>query len=229
MWESLWIAWQPICRLDTGEVVGHEALIRGPRGSSLESPGALFAWATRQGMAQPFEAYCRHLALERASLVLPVTQQIFLNVNLAWPALELPDTSWPPSQVALEISERNALAEDVAMRDKTIEWRQRGHPLVVDDYGAGFANFEQILALQPHMLKLDRLLIAGIDQDVQRQSMVRATMQMAQDLHLIVIAEGIETRAELAALQKLGVPWGQGFLLGRPAAEPNTRGLVELF
>ena len=96
--------------------------------------------------------------------------------------------------------------------------------VAIDDAGAGFANFRHILELRPAYVKLDRSLIAGIDKDLIRRELVRGIVPFVRTAQCRLIAEGIETKAELAALRALGVPLGQGYLLGRPAPPPVDHG-----
>jgi EAL domain-containing protein (putative c-di-GMP-specific phosphodiesterase class I) len=92
--------------------------------------------------------------------------------------------------------------------------------IAVDDAGAGFASLRHIVELAPAMVKLDRSLVARIADDPARRAVVDGMVKFAQTSDLILIAEGIENAAELATLRELGVPLGQGFLLGRPVAPP---------
>ena len=94
--------------------------------------------------------------------------------------------------------------------------RRRGVRLAVDDAGAGFASLRHIVRLSPDFIKLDVSLTRGIDIDPVRQSLAAALVSFARDTGPVVVAEGIETEAELEALRHLGVPLGQGFHLGRP-------------
>lgn len=92
--------------------------------------------------------------------------------------------------------------------------------LAVDDVGAGFASLRHILRLSPDFIKLDRTLIDGIDHDRSRQALAGGLITFAEKIGAAIIAEGIETPAQLAMLLSLGVELGQGFHLGRPGPLP---------
>jgi EAL domain-containing protein (putative c-di-GMP-specific phosphodiesterase class I) len=93
--------------------------------------------------------------------------------------------------------------------------------LAVDDAGAGFASFRHVLQLNPAFVKLDRSLVAGIDSDPAKQALVAGMRQFARATRCRLIAEGVETEAERAALAGLGVRLAQGYLLGRPGPLPD--------
>jgi EAL domain-containing protein (putative c-di-GMP-specific phosphodiesterase class I) len=95
--------------------------------------------------------------------------------------------------------------------------RPQGARLSADDLGSGYAGFRHLVRLQPDIIKLDISLIAGINRSHEQQAMTRALLTFAYEVGAKVVAEGIEEPAELKTLQDLGVPWGQGYLIGRPA------------
>jgi EAL domain-containing protein (putative c-di-GMP-specific phosphodiesterase class I) len=95
----------------------------------------------------------------------------------------------------------------------------RGHvQIAVDDAGAGYAGLQHILELRPDIVKLDIALVHGVDSDPVRRALIASMVAFGRETGSTLLAEGIETEAELAALRVLGVTLGQGFLLGRPAA-----------
>jgi EAL domain-containing protein (putative c-di-GMP-specific phosphodiesterase class I) len=87
----------------------------------------------------------------------------------------------------------------------------------VDDAGAGFAGLQHVLRLRPDILKLDIALTNGINRDPARRALSTALISFAAEIDAVIVAEGIETREELETLRSLGVPWGQGYHLGRPS------------
>jgi len=116
----------------------------------------------------------------------------------------------------IEVTEHSRIDDYAAIRTAFEAARQRGLRLAIDDAGAGFASFNHILALAPDLIKLDLSLIRGVDTDPNRRSLAAALVSFSRQLGVDIIAEGIETPAELATLKELGVGYGQGFLLGRP-------------
>ncbi|MDA8195197.1 MAG: EAL domain-containing protein [Thermaerobacter sp.] len=219
--EGLWVAAQPIVDLSTGDIIGYESLIRGQPASTWASPAQLFAEARRQGQGAALETQCRMLGLAWGSRHLTGKQKLFLNIDGAYSTLAL--TARPPltpSRIALEISEAHNTLEHPDCLQQIQRWRESGFQIVIDDYGVGYAGLGLVLAVQPHIVKIDRLLIAGIDHHTTRQSMVTHFRELALDQGITLLAEGIETEAELRVLQQIGIPLGQGFLLGRPQPAP---------
>ena len=96
--------------------------------------------------------------------------------------------------------------------------------LAVDDAGAGAANFRHLVELRPAMVKIDAGLIRAVNADVSRQAVVVGLVHFAAVSGALVLAEGIETRAEQAMVQRLGVTLGQGYRLGRPAPADSWTG-----
>ena len=99
--------------------------------------------------------------------------------------------------------------------------------LAVDDAGAGYASFRHILELAPDFVKIDLDLVRGVDAEPARQALIAGMGYFAVKRKLRLVAEGIETRKELDALQALAVPYGQGYLLGRPRDGDDDRGLAD--
>lgn len=217
------MALQPIVDLHTGHVIAQEALLRGVPGTPGELPSALFAAADRLECRQWLEATARQLALARLA-ELPASQQLFLNIDTRFPELPvLPEASpLDPARVVCEISERHPIVDNDALIAQVRHWRTAGHRIALDDYGAGHMGPGAILTLEPDIVKLDRLLVADIDRDRKRQAIGASVVRLGIDLHFIVIAEGIETAGELAALQAIGVPYGQGFGIATPQRDPIT-------
>lgn len=105
-----------------------------------------------------------------------------------------------------------------ALRTAIAGWRRRGVRLAIDDAGAGYASLRHVVSLTPDFVKLDLSLVRDIDTDVARQAMAIALVSFAAKSATTVVAEGIETQAELTTLISLGVTTRQGYFLGRPAA-----------
>jgi EAL domain-containing protein (putative c-di-GMP-specific phosphodiesterase class I) len=206
---------QPIFDLATGEVRGYEALTRFDDGVP---PDVRFAQARRLGAGLGLETACL-TAMFDAARELPEGPWLNVNVSPEVLAAGLVEPILPegPRLVVLEITEHEAITDYVAFRAAIAPIRDRVQ-LAVDDAGAGFASLRHIVELAPEMVKLDRSLISGIDADAAREAVVAGMVRFAQTAGLALLAEGIETKAELATLRRLGVQLGQGFLLGKPAA-----------
>lgn len=209
---------QPVLSLASGALVGVEALARFP-GPPVQPPDAWFADAERVGRGVDLELAAAEAAL---ALLDDLPPGLDLAVNVGPTALadaRLPRllAGRPTERIVLELTEHVAVDDYAGLRATVDRLRRLGLRLSVDDAGAGYASFGHILHLVPDLIKLDRSLVAGIDHDPVRTSLTTALVRFAHESGAEVVAEGIETDAELATLRTLGVDLGQGFLLGRPA------------
>ena len=218
--EGLEMAVQPIVSVPDGTVHAYEALARFRLGSS-SNPLHWFALADEFAMRDQLELACLRAGLD---LLAELPAGARLSVNLSGPLLLDPRTSdllrRAPhlDRLILEVTE-NSLLEDtpgvVAEIERLIG---EGLSFAVDDMGAGYSGLRQITAVRPDYLKLDRSLISGIDTDPDRGALVSAMLGYVRQTGGHLIAEGVETEAELETLRGLGVTLIQGYLLGRPAA-----------
>jgi EAL domain-containing protein (putative c-di-GMP-specific phosphodiesterase class I) len=196
-----------------------EALARFPA-DVRRGPELLLAEAELAGLGVELELLAFQSARERLQDLPP---GIFLAVNVS-PALALTPTfgamleTLPLGRIVFEITEHTPIDDYAAIRFALSRARLEGLRVAIDDAGAGFASFNHILALAPDIIKLDLSLIHGLDSDANRRSLVRSMLNFAEQIGVELIAEGIETEAELDSLRQLGVRYGQGFLLGRPTA-----------
>lgn len=205
---------QPIVDIWNDRVVGFEALTRFANGNA---PDEQFAEATAAGMGKQLELAATTQAIAAAR---DLPAGAWLNVN-ASPALVLGGNGF--AQLVLN-SERPLvveLTEHELVRDYgqfRAAMRRLGPNvrLAVDDAGAGFASLRHILELQPSFVKLDRALTSNIGDDKARQALVAGMKHFARDAGFWIIAEGVETEAELQALRELDIHYAQGFLLGEP-------------
>lgn len=209
---------QPILDLDAGAVVGYELLTRFTDGVP---PQRRFAEAAEVGMGPSLERATMAAGMA-AAVHLP--GEAFLAVNVS-PSLLLDRSGLTPTALGragdrplvLELTEHDPIDDYPAVLravdDLGVEVR-----LSVDDAGAGYACLHHILALRPAFVKLDRGWVHGIDADTARQALVAGLCYFANRTDSLLIAEGIETEAELRCIRQLGVRLGQGFLLGRPEA-----------
>jgi len=211
------IAQQPIVDLATRLAVGVEALARFtalPR----RPPDEWFAEAEAVHLRVPPELAAAAAAVADLALI-PEGVDLFLNVSpttVVSGRLGEVLRAAPLDRVVLELTEHAPVEDYRALRAAIAPWRERGARLAVDDAGGGYASFSHILQLQPEFIKLDISIARDIHLDQQRQALARALVGFAAELGVGAIAEGIETQAELDAMVELGLPYGQGFHLGRP-------------
>ena len=224
--EDVSVLYEPILDLSNREIVGYEALVRGPWGGPLQAPLALFQRAEEMDLVFELDCLCRRKALHGAR-GLAAGRKLFLNclpTAIHDPAFRgdalqrlLDDLHLVPGDVVLEISERESIENFEIFREARDYYRNLGFKIALDDTGVANAGFEAVLELAPDYLKLDRSLVRSVDADPPRQELLRGLQPLAVTLGARLVAEGVETSEELAMLQQLGIPYGQGFLLGRPA------------
>lgn len=207
--------YQPVVDLTTDEIVGFEALTRFDSG---RRPDHVFADARRVGLGLPLERATLEMAV---SLAAKLPSGTWLSLNVSPPLLSEPNflselISRATRPVVLEITEHEVIEDYARFRDA---FRALGASvrLSVDDAGAGIANFAHIVELRPDFIKLDASLVSGVNRDPGRQALVIAMHHFARSSNCQLIAEGIECGDESATLLRLGVEFGQGYFLGRPA------------
>ncbi len=207
---------QPIVCVDSGLVVGAEALTRFP--GTRRPADAWFADADRVGLGIPLQ-----LATVRRAVTLAgdLPAGAFLTFNVGPELVDTPELlrlldAVDAERIVIELTEHVRIDDYDRLLGSLSRVRERGARLAVDDTGAGFSSLGHILHLRPEIIKLDRQFTRGIDADPARRSLAHALVSFAHDLGAEVVAEGIETAAELDTIRGLGVPYGQGYFLGRP-------------
>ncbi|NNG21639.1 EAL domain-containing protein [Telluria aromaticivorans] len=223
---------QPIVATADLSIVGYEALIRGPAGSDLESPAALFATARRENRQRELEYAClrtiwtafRRLDLP-GKLFVNVSASLLLAPDAAGPELEqvLVSLDVDPTRVVIEITEEQAVHDYPRLHEVTRRLSSLGYEMAIDDLGAGYASLRLWLELQPACVKLDNAFVQGSDGDVLKRCFLEAVQQLASCSQARVIAEGVETFQELDTLRRLGIAYAQGFYIARPSATPPLR------
>jgi EAL domain-containing protein (putative c-di-GMP-specific phosphodiesterase class I) len=150
-------------------------------------------------------------------------EEVFLAINVGPDAIAAADLpliiieSGSPQRIVLELTEHLKIDDYPHVRTALRRIREHGARLAIDDTGAGFASLSHIVNLAPDLIKLDRQFTRGIDLDPVRRALAQALVSFAHDTGAEVIAEGIESADELDTVRELGIPYGQGYLIGRPA------------
>jgi EAL domain-containing protein (putative c-di-GMP-specific phosphodiesterase class I) len=224
MQESIVSVYEPIVQLPDRTPIGYEALARGPIGTGLESPMALFAAAEQGDLTFELDVLCRRRALRGARGIDP-SSKLFLNIlpsSIHDPDFTemrihraLEELGIGPGNLVLEISEREAIANFQIFREAVDHISRLGVGIALDDTGSGYSSLETALELGPDFLKIDMTLVRGLEGDPQRQDLLRSLQVLARNMKARLIAEGVETEAELETLIELGVELAQGFLFGR--------------
>ena len=221
---KIWTAFQPIMEIESRTLSGHEGLSRGPRGSELESPLALFAAAARHGVVEELERACRRQGFVDW-LVFGAPGRLFLNTIpstvrdtsfLGRGVLDYLGPTLSPQMVTLEITEHQVIENMNLYREAMHPFLALGFTFAIDDLGAGYSGLETLATLGASFLKIDMGLIRDVHQKRVSQQVVKAIVEMGAGVGATVIAEGIETVEEAQALIGIGVRFGQGYLLGRP-------------
>ncbi|MES2498071.1 MAG: EAL domain-containing protein [Pseudomonadota bacterium] len=221
------MAFQPIVDTSTGKAFAYEALVRGRDGSGATDVLSRVTDENRYA----FDQACRVKAIETAMAAGIMDGDALLSINF------LPNAVYSPMaciQLTLQTAAAVGLALDRLIFEFTeneqmgspehvssiIETYQKiGFKVAIDDFGTGHSGLDMFARFVPDEVKLDMQLVRGIDADRRKQAIVRAVVAMCEELDTLVIAEGIETAAEAAALRALGVRYHQGYWYARPALE----------
>jgi EAL domain-containing protein (putative c-di-GMP-specific phosphodiesterase class I) len=219
---------QPLVDLDDRHVLGYEALARGPAGSALESPAALFGAAWRAGRVAELDWACRAAAFTeavRGDLVPPLT--LFVNVELVSLGVACPDDLRPAIElgkdrlrVVVEVTERAVAGDPARLLATVAQARQAGWGVALDDVGAAPASLAVLPFIRPDVIKLDMRLLQGRT-TAEAAHIVNTVRAQAERTDAVVIAEGIETIKHAREAVAAGATAGQGFLFGHPAPLPS--------
>jgi len=226
--DGLRIVYQPIVDLESARIVGFESLARfAPLPS--RTPDLWFQEASRVGLGHALETR----AIERALMLDGgLRRGVYVACNVSPEVVlsgALPEAlcCGELSRIVLEITEHSTVEDYLQLERVLRPLRDRGMRVSVDDAGAGHSSFRHILRLRPEYIKLDMSLTRDIDHDHARRALAAALIGFARETGSELIAEGVETAAELATLRELGVHKGQGYLLGRPASFEVAQGLLD--
>lgn len=218
---------QGIRRLEDGELVGLEALARGPAGH-FAAPSDLFRAAFEQNVLTTLDLRALRTSLDRFK-----THgwrgwyhvNLFPSTLLNTPAeriVPLLERSGARGSLCIELSEQQFLGDPAYLRPPIRELRAAGFRIGIDDVGFGRSSVEALMLLEPDVVKIDRRCIRSIGSQAGERRQLERLLAMLRAVDATVIVEGIETAEELDVLRDLGVPYGQGFLWDRPGAFPDT-------
>ena len=220
------MAFQPIFDLGSGAVFAREALVRGINGEGAYTILSQVDDTNRYA----FDQQCRVKAIEMAAATRGIDDGSGLSINFMPHAVYEPRacirltldaarrTGFPLNQIIFEFTEAERLDADHVLHVLRT-YRDIGFKTAIDDFGAGYAGLSLLSQFQPDIVKIDMDLIRGIDVNRVKQTILKNTLAMLDDLGIAPICEGIETLAELATVQDLGVRLVQGFVLARPSFE----------
>jgi diguanylate cyclase (GGDEF)-like protein len=228
---QLTAVFQPIADLRSASIFGHEGLIRGPVDTRLHMPLALFEEAEQHHLLLEVEHLSRQVVLEsfaqqktNAKLFLNVSPASLLQPHVARGATlsYIHQLGLDPHNVIIELTENSPTFDYDTLRHAAEHYRSMGFEIAMDDLGEGFSSLRLWSELRPDYVKIDKHFIRHIDRDQVKLDFVRSIQQIALNSGTKVIAEGIETEAELMIVKDLKIPYGQGYLINRPQAALHT-------
>jgi diguanylate cyclase (GGDEF)-like protein len=228
---------QPIIDMRSGEIAGYEGLIRGPADSPLHSPFNLFGAAQRYGLSLETEMLSRHIVLETfAQLNLP--GNLFLNVSpesLTHPNFKngrtldlMMEVGIAPERVIIELTENQPTYDFATMCSALLHYRSMGFKIALDDLGEGFSSLRLWSELRPDIVKIDMHFVQGVDTDPVKIQFLKSIQCIAESCGTHVVAEGVETEAELRAVKDIGIALGQGYFIARPSPTPSITASPEI-
>lgn len=220
---------QPIVSANSLEIVGYEALIRGPSDKAWHSPQLLFSLAEQYGIGNRIEIHSINTHLKRRKK-LDLQGMLFLNLSsfcisssefvISEFTNRLKRSGIHADQVVIEITERHPVQDFIPMISILEELREHGLKIAIDDLGAGYSSLRQWSEIRPDYVKIDGHFIQNIHEDSVKRQFVRSFCEIANDIGCSIIAEGIETVEELETVQSLEVDYLQGYLIARPQRKP---------
>ncbi|MBM7614871.1 EAL domain-containing protein [Alkaliphilus hydrothermalis] len=220
--------YQPIVSLKDAEIIGYEALSRGPNYSPLHYPNELFGYAKKLNKVWELDLLCRLTAIEKAKEIIG-EKYLFINIDSA--IVKDPDfkqgftkeylAQWglEPKHIIFEITEHTAIADYKSFKEILENYRGQGYRVAVDDAGEGYAGLRMLAEIRPNFIKIDMGLIRDIDKDMLKRELLKSFQQFSKTTGIKLIGEGIETYDELKTLMEIGIEYGQGYFFQRP--QPN--------
>jgi EAL domain-containing protein (putative c-di-GMP-specific phosphodiesterase class I) len=243
--DELQLFYQPTIDIETGNFEGVEALIRWPHPEKGFIPPLDFIpIAEESGLIEPIGKWVLEQAcaqLSKWQMRFPSAKPLKMNVNLSARQFDQADivdvvkrvietTGIMSDTLVLEVTESVLMENSSAVREKMDALVALGCELAIDDFGTGYSSLSYLQQYPIRVLKIDRSFVneIGNENDDADHALVKAIIDIARTLQLRTVAEGIETRAQLDALHRLGCEVGQGFFLAKPAPPIEVQRLLEL-
>ncbi|MCC5910443.1 MAG: EAL domain-containing protein [Clostridiaceae bacterium] len=236
--EEITTSFQPILSLKNSDILGYEALSRGPANSYFHPPHLLFDYAKKINKIWELDLLCRLKAIERSKKIIG-DKLLFINIDpnvindptfkrgLTKDYLQKHDLD--TMHIVLELTEHTAVNDYKTFNEVLKNYRQQGYRIAVDDAGDGYSGLRLMTEIHPSFIKIDMSLIRNIDKDMIKKELLKSFQRFSQITNIQLIAEGIETYDELRTLIEIGIPYGQGYYLQRPCESfvSIPEGLVE--
>jgi diguanylate cyclase len=233
------VHFQPKADLVTGRIVGVEALVRWQHPErGFIAPNEFIPIAERTGLIKPLSRYVLGAALKQCAAWNAAGYHLHAAVNITIPDLldaDFPDriatmldeTQVKPEQLELEITETTILADPFHVRAVLTRLNEMGVRLAIDDFGTGYSSLAYLRRLPVQTIKIDRSFVMGMCEDANDATIVRSTIDLARNLRLDVVAEGVETQEAWSELRALGCTLAQGYLISRPSSADELAPLLE--
>lgn len=236
------VYYQPEVALSSGKVVGYEALVRWKHPvRGVVMPGEFLPLAEETGMIVPLGRWvlreaCRQMAEWHRNF--PQDPDLAVSVNASSRELSDPEmvpnvarilreTGLKPSTLRIEVTE-SSIVENQAQTASTLRrLRELGVSLEIDDFGTGYSSLSRLHEYPFSTVKIDRSFVKDLQTDPESLHLVQTILRLAEGLGLSVVAEGIETAAQLAKLSSLGCGYGQGYYFSRPGDKESTQRAIQ--
>ncbi|QQR40259.1 EAL domain-containing protein [Devosia rhizoryzae] len=221
------MAFQPIVDVVAREIWGYEALVRGTEGQGAYSVLSAVTEANRY----VFDQACRVKAIELAGTKLPASSTARLSINFMPNAVYEPraciratlaaaaKTQFNPRRLMFEFTENERMSDVDHVANIVAEYKRMGFMTALDDFGAGYAGLGLLAKFQPNLIKIDMELLRGVDSSPARQAIIAGIVGIARQLDIVVLAEGVETEAEMMTLKAAGIALFQGYYFAKPQLE----------
>jgi diguanylate cyclase (GGDEF)-like protein/PAS domain S-box-containing protein len=233
--------YQPIVSLENGEIMGFESLLRWQHPTrGMLSPDKFISLAEDTGLIRELGWWslgeaCRRLKTWKANL--PADRDLFISVNLSIKqfvqprlveniAAMLAELDLSPTNLKLEITESTVMEDPAAAVEMLQQMKDLGIRLAIDDFGTGYSSLSYLHRFPLDMLKIDRSFISGMMDGVNGMEIARTVMPLAKNLHLDVVAEGVETAEQVRELKKLNCKYAQGFYFSKPLSPDEAEALM---
>lgn len=232
------IAFQPILNIHTGKIFAVEALLRNYREAGFRSIFEVFDLAYQENILYAFDLALREKTFKKF-VQIKGFENIKLFFNIDNRLFEMPDfeqgntnkilkkNSIKKENICFEISERHEISENCSIENVLEHYKDENFCIAIDDFGVGYSGYKLLFDSTPDIIKIDRYFLQDIDKSIKKQLMLRSITNLAIQLGIEVIAEGIETKEELLTCKDIGCHLVQGYLVQKPTQ--NTDEILNIY